>query len=129
VTLLTEPPDDVPLDVPLEVPLVVLLDVAVEVSLDVAVDVGVEATVVAADDVAAAFLARAGSCPETSTIAISNHAATNSATDPATIRRRMLRARATRALLSACPRARAASALVSVMSGTSVSVGLGVEAS
>jgi hypothetical protein len=110
VTLLTELPDDVPLDVPLDVS----LDV---VGVDAAVVV--EVAVVADEDVAADFLARAGSCPETSTIAISSQAATNSATDPATIRRRMVRTRASRALLSACPRARAASALVSVMSCTS----------
>jgi hypothetical protein len=115
VTLLAVPPLDVPLEVPLDVSLDVALDVSLdEVELDV---VGVDATVVADDE---DFLARAGSCPDTSTIAISNQAATNSATDPATIRRRMVRARATRALLSACPRARAAAAsLVSVMSCTS----------
>jgi hypothetical protein len=119
VTELTEPPDDVPLDVPVEVS----LDVPVEVPLDVA---GVDATVVAEDEEVAdeAFLASAGSCPDTSTIAISSQAATNNATDPATIRRRMLRARAARAFLSASPRARAAAALVSLMSCTSVLVGL-----
>jgi hypothetical protein len=111
-------PLDVPVEVSLDVPVDVPLDVPVEVPLDVA---GVDATVVAEDEEVAdeAFLARAGSCPDTSTIAISSHAATNNATDPATIRRRMVRARAARALLSASPRARAAAALVSLMSCTS----------
>jgi hypothetical protein len=105
--------DDVSLDWELVEPVVVASEVVVVVA-------GVEATVVAEDEeVAEDFLASAGSCPETSVIVINSHAATNSATDPATIRRRMLRARATRALLSACPRARAASAFLSVMSCTS----------
>ncbi len=120
VTLLTEPPLEVPLEddvEPLDWELVV---VAPDV---VVVADGVEATVVADDDVAEDFLASAGSWPETSISVISSQAATNSATDPATIRRRMVRARATRALLIACPRARAAAAaLVSVMSCTSLSV-------
>jgi hypothetical protein len=119
VTLLTDPPLEVPLEDDVD-PLDWTVDV---VAPELLVVTGFDATVVAEEEeVAADFLARAGSCPETSTTAISNQAATNSATDPATIRRRMLRARATRALLSACPRARAASALVSVMSCTSVSV-------
>jgi hypothetical protein len=151
VTLLVEPPLEFPLDDDVESPdwepvelVVVAPEVVVVVGVDatvVVVVVGLDAAVVVvvvgldaavgADDaeVAEDFLARAGSCPETSTIAINNQAATNSATDPATIRRRMRRARAIRALLSACPRARAAEALVSVMSCTSLSSDWGVEAS
>lgn len=60
-------------------------------------------------------LASAGSFPDTSTIVISSHEATNSATAPATIRRRIVRARASRALLIATPRARASCALLSVI--------------
>jgi hypothetical protein len=119
VTLLTEPLFEVPLDDD-DVSLDCELVVPVVVASVVVVVAGVEATVVAEDEeVAEDFLARAGSCPEMSVIAINSQAATNSATDPATIRRRMLRARATRALRSACPRARAASAFLSVMSCTS----------
>jgi hypothetical protein len=79
----------------------------------VAVVLGVDATVVA-DDVLDALLASAGSCPETSTSVIISQAATNSATAPEITRLRILRARATRSLRSACPRARAA-ALLSVI--------------
>ena len=61
------------------------------------------------------WLASAGSWPDMSTIVISSQAATNSATDPLTIRRRIVRARATRCWRMAAPRARAASALVSLM--------------
>jgi hypothetical protein len=120
VTLLTEPPLEVPLEDNVD-PLDWVLDV---VAPELLVVTGFDATVVAEEDeeLAADFLARAGSCPETSATAISSQTATNSATDPATILRRMVRARATRALLSACPRARAAVALVSVMSRTSLSV-------
>jgi hypothetical protein len=121
VTLLTELPLDVPLDD--DVLLAWELVEPVVVAPEVVVVAGVEATVVVADDeVAEDFLASAGSFPETSVIVINSQAATNSATDPATIRRRMVRARAARALLSACPRARAAAALESVMSCTSLSV-------
>jgi hypothetical protein len=108
VTLLTEPP---------------LLEPAfVEDDELVVVTAGVDATVVPDDDVVPEdLLASAGSWPETSTIVISSQAATNSATEPATIRRRMLRARATRAFRSACPRARAAApSWVSLMSCTSI---------
>jgi hypothetical protein len=123
VTLLTVPPLEVPLDEDDDVSLDWELVEPVVVVSEVVVVAGVEATVVAADEeLAEDFLASAGSCPETSVIVINSQAATNSATDPATIRRRMLRARATRALLSACPRARAASAFLSVMSCTSLSV-------
>jgi hypothetical protein len=61
------------------------------------------------------WLASAGSWPDTSTIVISSHEATNSATAPPTIRRRIVRARLTRVPRMAAPRALAASALVSVM--------------
>jgi hypothetical protein len=76
--------------------------------------------------VAVERLASAGSWPETSTSVIISQAATNSASDPAMTRRRIDRARAARALRSACPRARAAAAaLVSfVMSCTSFSGGV-----
>jgi hypothetical protein len=85
----------------------------------VVVALGVDATV-ATDDVVEALRASAGSCPETSTIAIISHAATNSATEAEITRRRIVRARAVRASRSACPRARAAAASLSVMgSGTS----------
>jgi hypothetical protein len=76
--------------------------------------VGFEATAVP-DDPVEVWLASAGSCPETSTTAIISQAATNSAIAAETTRRRMVRARATRALRSACPRARAAAASLSVM--------------
>lgn len=73
-----------------ELPDVVLVP---DPELVVVVD-GVEDDVtVLADD----FLASAGSCPDTSTTAISSHAATNSATDPLTMRRRIVLARLSRA--------------------------------
>ena len=46
--------------------------------------------------------ASAGSCPDTSTTAISSHAARNSATAPATTRRRIACARRARDALMAC---------------------------
>jgi hypothetical protein len=52
-------------------------------------------------------LASAGSCPDTSTIVISRNEATNSATAPLMMRRRIRLARLSRALLRAAPRARA----------------------
>src|ERR1019366_6939357 len=60
--------------------------------------------------------ARAGSCPETSTTAISSQMARNSETAPATTRRRIARVRVARACRIAVPRARAWSALLGVMS-------------
>jgi hypothetical protein len=60
-------------------------------------------------------LASAGSCPDTSTTAISSQAATNSATAPPTMRRRIMLARLRRALRIAWPRARAAAGSLSVM--------------
>ena len=71
---------------------------------------------VVADDAVDALRASAGSCPETSTIVIISQAATNSATAPEIIPRRILRVRAARSLRSAWPRARAAS-LLSVIGG------------
>ena len=59
--------------------------------------------------------ASAGSCPDTSTTAISSHAATNSATAPLTMRRRIMLARLSRALRIAWARARAASESLSLM--------------
>lgn len=47
--------------------------------------------------------ASAGSCPVTSTIAISDHTAMNSATEPATTRLRIMRTRARRASLILMP--------------------------
>jgi hypothetical protein len=96
VTLLTPPP----------------LWELVEAVLAVEVEpVVVETAAVVAVDV----LASAGSCPETSTIVISSQVATNSATEPPMIRRRIIRARAARDARIARARARALSALVSVM--------------
>jgi len=61
------------------------------------------------------LLASAGSCPDASTTAISSHAATNNATAPPTMRRRIMLARRSRALRIAWPRARAASKSLSLM--------------
>ncbi len=82
---------------------------------DVVVDVVVagdelDATVLADD-----CLASAGSCPDTSTIVIKSHEATNSATAPLMMRRRIMRVRLSRAALIAWPRARASCGLSSVM--------------
>jgi hypothetical protein len=114
VTLLTVPLPELPLELELSEP----LDWELELDVDPVSDP--ELVVVAGDELDATvaadeLLASAGSCPDTSTIVISSHDATNSATDPATIRRRIMRARASRAPLIAWPRARAASALLSVM--------------
>jgi hypothetical protein len=59
--------------------------------------------------------ASAGSWPETSTTAISSHTARNSATAPLSTRRRIMRIRAARASLIACPRRRVVLAFCSVM--------------
>jgi hypothetical protein len=106
VTLLTPLPVEPELELELsdededdDVSVLCELDVDGLESLVVAVVVvvaGVDATVVADD-----LLASAGSCPETSTIAIISQAATNSATAPETTRRRIIRARAARSLRSA----------------------------
>ena len=82
---------------------------------DVVVDVVVagdelDATVLADD-----CLASAGSCPDTSTIVIKSHEATNSATAPLMMRRRIIRVRLSRAALIAWPRARASCGLSSVI--------------
>jgi hypothetical protein len=69
-----------------------------------------DATVLADD-----CLASAGSCPDTSTIVIKSHEATNSATAPLMMRRRIIRVRLSRAALTAWPRARASCGLLSVM--------------
>jgi hypothetical protein len=103
VTAPTPELDELGFDVPaLEVsPLdVSLLDVPEpEVSpLDVA------AVEVVPLDVLADCRASAGSCPLTSVTAISSHRATNSATEPVTTRRRIIRTRAWRAALSEAPR-------------------------
>jgi hypothetical protein len=67
--------------------------------------------------------ASAGSCPETSTTAINSQAARNSATAPATTRRRIVRIRPARAARRASPRARASGLGCSwVMSLSSVPV-------
>jgi hypothetical protein len=120
VTLLTplplEPDPELEPEVELELeseplepePLVVVVVLGVDAT--VVVVLGVDATVVA-DDAVEVLRASAGSCPETSTIAIINQVATNSATAPEITRRRILRVRAARSLRSAWPRARAASLL------------------
>jgi hypothetical protein len=113
VTLLTPPPFEVELDDEDDEPLLWALVEPVEPELEV-VTVGFDATVVA-DDVVDVWLASAGSRPETSRSVIISQAATNSATAPEITRRRIVRARAARALRSAWPRARAAAALVSVI--------------
>ena len=126
MTLLTDPLPELPEAAELEFELEPefelesdeLPDVVLVPELVVVVD-GVEDDVtVLADD----FLASAGSCPDTSTTAISSHAARNSATDPLTMRRRIVLARLSRALRIAWPRARAASVSLSLMvSSTSLS--------
>jgi hypothetical protein len=101
VTLLTVPPLDLPLELELELESDEELVPEVESEPDDELVLGeLDATVLAAD-----CLASAGSCPDTSTTVISSHAATNSATDPAMMRRRSIRARARRASRIARPRA------------------------
>jgi hypothetical protein len=135
VTLLELVPEELP-EVPLElvpdVPLepVPAPELVVLLGLLVVVVVGLLVVVVLdvvneplPDDVVGLVLvlavevraASAGSWPDTSTTAISSHAARNSATDPLTTRRRILRIRAARASLIACPRRRVESAFCSVM--------------
>jgi hypothetical protein len=82
-----------------------------ELVLELVVVAGVDATVVADE----ALAASAGSWPDTSTIVISSHAATNSATDPPMMRRRIMRTRPSRAALIAWPRARASCGLLLFM--------------
>jgi hypothetical protein len=83
-----------------------------ELALEVVSVDGVEldATVAAVER-----LASAGSFPDTSAIVISSHEATNSATAPPMMRRRIVAARLSRAARIAAPRARASCALLSVM--------------
>jgi hypothetical protein len=115
VTLLTVPL----LELPLDEPLVVVFDPDADVVGVVLVAAGVELVVVVvgvdATGVVVERLASAGSLPETRTSVISSQLATNSATAPPTTRRRIVRTRASRECRSACPRARAAPGLVSVM--------------
>jgi hypothetical protein len=111
VTLLTLLPlEDEDEDALVVCGLVVDVVVVVAPALDV-VDAGLDAAAVVD-----ACLASAGSLPETSTIVIRSQLATNSASAPPMIRRRIVRIRASRADLSAWPRARAAPGwLLSVM--------------
>jgi hypothetical protein len=89
VTLLTDPLPEFPLELELEL------------ELDEELVLGELDATVLADD----CLARAGSCPDTSTTVIRSHAAMNSATAPPMILRRIIRARARRASRIARPRA------------------------
>ena len=118
VTLLTIPVLELSFELELDPELVPELDpeLALDPDPELVVDVVVvpdpelDATVAAEE-----WLASAGSWPDTSTIVISSQAATNSATAPPMIRRRIIRALLARIWRMAAPRARAASALVSVM--------------
>ena len=85
-------------------------EVVPEVVPEPVVVAGVDATVLADER-----LASAGSCPDTSTIVIRSHEATNSATAPLMMRRRIMRVRVSRAARNAWPRARASCGLSSVM--------------
>jgi hypothetical protein len=119
VTLLTVPLPEFPVELELVEPVDNELDPDAEpVSVDPVPElepvldapVELDATVVAAER-----FASAGSCPDTSTIVIISHVATNSATAPPTMRRRIMLARRSRAVLIAAPRARASCALLSVI--------------
>jgi hypothetical protein len=115
VTLLTVPLPELPL---LELLLLEsLLEFEDEPVLvpDVVVDVVVAGDELEATVLADELLASAGSCPDTSTIVIKSHEATNNATAPLMMRRRIMRVRLTRAALIAWPRARASCGLSSVM--------------
>jgi hypothetical protein len=106
VTLLTVPLPEFPLEDEDELEfedesLVCELDDVPESVPELVVVAGVDATVLAED-----CLASAGSCPDTSTIVINSHAATNSASDPPMMRRRIMRVRLSRAARVAWPRAR-----------------------
>jgi hypothetical protein len=105
VTLLTDPLPELLDDCEL------VAEVVSDPELVVVVDGVEEVVTVLADE----CFASAGSCPDTSTTAISSHAATNSATAPLTIRRRIMLARLSRALRIWWPRARAASESLSLM--------------
>jgi hypothetical protein len=114
VTLLMLPLPELPLELELEEPLdcelAIDVDPVSELELVPVDGVELDATV-AADE----RLASAGSCPDTSTIVISSHEATNSATAPPMMRRRIAAARLSRAARSAAPRARASCGFLSVM--------------
>jgi hypothetical protein len=119
VTLLTLPPPVFPLELELESDdepvLCELVEDDVpesdpEVVPELVVVAGVDATVVAED-----CFASAGSCPDTSTIVISSHEATNSATAPLMMRRRIMLVRLRRAARIAWPRARASCRSLSFM--------------
>lgn len=116
VTLLTVPLPELPLELEVVEPLDCELEVDPvsdpELVLELVLVAGVELdATVDADE----RFASAGSWPETSTIVISSHEATNSATAPPMMRRRIMLARLSRAVLIAAPRARASCALLSVM--------------
>jgi hypothetical protein len=116
VTLLADPPLELPLpdvDVVPEVPVVEL-----DPLLGLLVVVVVAVVVVLLPDAVATIAvlrARAGSCPLTSTIAISNQLARNIATAPATTRRRIWRTRLARRCRISCPRRGPLSALTCVI--------------
>jgi hypothetical protein len=112
VTLLVEPP----------LGLVVLVVLVVVSALE-ADELPLELDELAFDVPALAVFraARAGSCPLTSTTAISNQVATNSAQAPPTTRRRIVRTRNARALRIAAPRSRAASRATSPPASRAVS--------
>ena len=114
VTLLTVPLLELPL---LELLLLesLLLEPEPVLVPDVVVDVVVAGDELDATVLADERLASAGSCPDTSTIVIKSHEATNSATAPLMMRRRIMRVRLSRAALIAWPRARASCGLLSVM--------------
>jgi len=103
VTLLTVPLPELPLELEVELdePVELELEPEPELEPDEELVLGELDATVLADD----CLASAGSCPDTSTIVIRSHAATNSATAPPMMRRRIIRARARRASRIARPRA------------------------
>jgi len=101
VTLLTVPLPELPLELEVELDEPVELEPEPELEPDEELVLGELDATVLADD----CLASAGSCPDTSTIVIRSHAATNSATAPPMMRRRIIRARARRASRIARPRA------------------------
>jgi hypothetical protein len=110
VTPLTDALPELPLELELVEPLDCELVVA---ALPSDPELVLELVMVAGDELDATVaaderLASAGSCPDTSTIVMSSHDATNSATAPPMTRRRITRTRARRAFLIATPRARAA---------------------
>jgi hypothetical protein len=100
VTLLTVPLPELEVEEPLDCVLELDVDPLPDPEPVLVAGVELDATVVAEER-----LASAGSCPDTSTIVISSQVATNSATAPPMIRRRIVRARARRAARIACPRA------------------------